>query len=94
MGLAGAKTITTPMDQNKKLTTVEFDQHVSSNSEDLVLKYPIGYQKLIGRLLYLTNTRPDIAFVVQSLSQFMHSPKKCHMEATMRPVRYAKQGWE
>ncbi|XP_015168870.1 uncharacterized mitochondrial protein AtMg00810-like [Solanum tuberosum] len=90
MGLAGAKTINTPMDQNHKLTTVEFDQHMSSNSEDLVLEDPTGYQKLIGRLLYLTTTRQDIAFAVQSLSQFMHSPKRSHLEAAMRLVRYVK----
>ncbi|WMV10494.1 hypothetical protein MTR67_003879 [Solanum verrucosum] len=42
------------------------------------------------RLLYLTTTRPDIAFVVQSLSQFMHSPKRSHMEAALRLVTYVK----
>ena len=35
-------------------------------------------------------TRPDIAFVVQVLSQYMHSPKNSHMEATLRVVRYIK----
>ena len=48
------------------------------------------YQRLIGRLLYLTMTRPDIAFVVQVLSQFMHSPKTSHMEAVIRVVKYIK----
>ncbi|XP_015159411.1 uncharacterized mitochondrial protein AtMg00240-like [Solanum tuberosum] len=90
MRLAGAKSIATPMEQNQKLTTVGFDQHVPSTSEDLTLADPSSYQQLIGRLLYLTTTRPDIAFVVQSLSQFMYSPKKSHMEAAMRLVRYVK----
>ena len=35
-------------------------------------------------------TRPDIAFVVQVLSQYMHSPKNSHMEAALRVVRYIK----
>ena len=35
-------------------------------------------------------TRPDIAFVVQVLSQFMHSPKTSHMEAVIRVVKYIK----
>lgn len=80
------------MDQNLKLTTTEFDQYIpsTSNCEDSPLKDPTSYQQLIGRLLYLTTTRSDIAFAVQSLSQFMHSPKKIHMEAAMRLVKYVK----
>uniref|UniRef100_A0A3Q7EFU5 Reverse transcriptase Ty1/copia-type domain-containing protein n=1 Tax=Solanum lycopersicum TaxID=4081 RepID=A0A3Q7EFU5_SOLLC len=35
-------------------------------------------------------TRPEIAFVVQVLSQYMHSPKSSHMEAALRVVRYIK----
>ncbi|XP_075095179.1 secreted RxLR effector protein 161-like [Nicotiana tabacum] len=36
-------------------------------------------------------TKPDIAFVVQVLSQYMHCPKVSHMEATLRVVRYIKE---
>nr|XP_016457171.1 PREDICTED: uncharacterized mitochondrial protein AtMg00810-like [Nicotiana tabacum] len=49
-----------------------------------------SYQKPVGKLLYLTMTRPDIAYAVQNLSQFMHSPKKSHMEAAIRVVKYLK----
>ncbi|XP_060182123.1 uncharacterized mitochondrial protein AtMg00810-like [Lycium barbarum] len=35
-------------------------------------------------------TRPDLAFVVQVLSQHMHAPKTSHMEAAKRVVRYIK----
>nr|XP_016444426.1 PREDICTED: uncharacterized protein LOC107769705 [Nicotiana tabacum] len=48
------------------------------------------YQRLLGKLLYLTVTRPDIAFSVQILSQFMQKPKRSHMEAAQREVRYVK----
>ena len=75
MGLAGAKPVTTPMDQNQKLTSTEFDQYIPSSYEDPGLPDHTSYQKLIGRLLYLTTRRPDIAFAVESLSKFMHSPK-------------------
>ncbi|XP_019260455.1 PREDICTED: uncharacterized protein LOC109238437 [Nicotiana attenuata] len=37
-------------------------------------------------------TRPDIAFVVQVLSQYMHAPKVSHMEGAQRVVRYIKTG--
>ena len=60
------------------------------NVEDKVLDDYGKYQRLIARLLYLTITRPDIAFVVQVLSQYMHSPKKSHTEATLRVVIYIK----
>nr|XP_016466489.1 PREDICTED: uncharacterized mitochondrial protein AtMg00810-like [Nicotiana tabacum] len=46
--------------------------------------------RLLGKLLYLTITGPYISFAVQSLSQFIHSPKVSHMEAVLRVVRYIK----
>lgn len=64
-------------------------QHEAATNDD-ELKDPAMYQRLVGRLLYLTMTRPDIAFVVQVLSQYMHCPKKSHMDAALRVVRYIK----
>ncbi|XP_075080686.1 secreted RxLR effector protein 161-like [Nicotiana tabacum] len=45
----------------------------------------------MGRLLYLTITRPDISFAVQTLSQFMQRPKESYMEAALKIVRYIKE---
>jgi hypothetical protein len=42
------------------------------------------YQRLVGKLIYLTVTRPDISFVVSTISQFMHAPRTCHMYAIDR----------
>ncbi|KAL6318191.1 hypothetical protein AAG906_035696 [Vitis piasezkii] len=39
------------------------------------------YQQLVGRLIYLSHTRPDITFTVSVVSQYMHSPKESHLEA-------------
>jgi hypothetical protein len=39
---------------------------------------PAIYRQLIGSLMYLVNTRPDIRFVVNSLSQFMVDPRRVH----------------
>uniref|UniRef100_A0A3Q7G191 Reverse transcriptase Ty1/copia-type domain-containing protein n=1 Tax=Solanum lycopersicum TaxID=4081 RepID=A0A3Q7G191_SOLLC len=47
-------------------------------------------EKLVGKLLYLTMTRPDISYAVQNLSQFMHKPKKSHMEGALRVIKYLK----
>ncbi|XP_059302902.1 uncharacterized mitochondrial protein AtMg00810-like [Lycium ferocissimum] len=91
MGLVGSKPASTPMEVNQKLTTAEFDHHIPSENSDPLLSNPTAYQRIVGRLLYLTTTRPDIAFVVQCLSEFMHSPKESHMEAAIRLVKYIKQ---
>jgi len=48
------------------------------------------YRRLIGRLIYLTNTRPDITFSVNNLSQFLSSPTKAHQQAFFRILRYLK----
>ena len=80
-GLTGAKPASTPMETNLRLTSLEHDQ-ANVYSTDVVLHDITSYQRLVGKLLYATITRPDISYAVQTLSQFMQSPKKSHMEAT------------
>ncbi|XP_057962167.1 uncharacterized mitochondrial protein AtMg00810-like [Malania oleifera] len=48
------------------------------------------YQRLFGKLIYLSHTIPDIAFAVSIASQHMQSPKKAHQESTFRILRYLK----
>nr|GEW52588.1 zinc finger, AN1-type, zinc finger, A20-type [Tanacetum cinerariifolium] len=48
------------------------------------------YQKLIGKLIYLTTTRPDIAYTVSCLSQLMHSPLKSHLKTALKVIKYLK----
>ncbi|XP_015072653.1 uncharacterized protein LOC107016821 [Solanum pennellii] len=63
---------------------------IMDTHEDVALSDPTRNQKLVGKLLYLTMTRPDISYAVQNLSQFMHKPKKSHMEGALRVIKYLK----
>ncbi|XP_039003777.1 uncharacterized mitochondrial protein AtMg00810-like [Hibiscus syriacus] len=62
-------------------------------SEDKLLKDKTSYQRLIGKLIYLINTRPDIAYSVQLLSQFMQQPRKLYLDAALRVVRRSVTGF-
>ena len=57
---------------------------------DPVLDNITEYQKLVGKLIYLTHTRPDISYAVHCLSQFMHKPLKSHLKITLKVLRYLK----
>ena len=48
------------------------------------------YQQLVGRLIYLSHTRLDIAFAVSVVSQHMHLLKESHLEALYKILRYIK----
>ena len=70
----------TPIEVNHRLTLDDKDPRIEITS----------YQKLIGKLLYLSHTRPDICYTVNVLSQFMHSPRNSHFQAANRVLRYLK----
>ncbi|XP_019166979.1 PREDICTED: uncharacterized protein LOC109162750 [Ipomoea nil] len=78
--LLGSKPCETPMDQSVKLVVGEGEP----------LEDPERYRRLVGKLNYLTITRPDIAFPVSVVSQFMANPEKIHWEAAVRVVKYLK----
>lgn len=69
--MSDCKPFATPMEQHLKLTTLVQPEH-TFHSKSCWFRF---YQRLVGRLIYLTITRPDICFAVQNLSQFMHAPK-------------------
>ncbi|XP_068466235.1 uncharacterized mitochondrial protein AtMg00240-like [Phaseolus vulgaris] len=54
------------------------------------LQNPNPYRRIIGKLLYLTNTRPDITFVVQLLSQFVQEPIVHHQQVVQHVLHYIK----
>lgn len=90
-GLGGGKPIATTLEQNQKLTSLEYNKVFESTYDDAELKDRRVYQRLIGRFMYLAMTRTNISYAVQHLSQFMHAPKKSHYEVALHAVRYIKQ---
>lgn len=64
-GLLGCKAAKTPIEPNLKLQHARIENVVNIDQ----------FQRLVGRLIYLSHTRPDIAFAVSRVSQFMHSPR-------------------
>ncbi|KAE9603169.1 putative RNA-directed DNA polymerase [Lupinus albus] len=79
-GFLTSKPVPTPMVKGVPL----------SQNENILFHDPFLYRKLVGRLLYLTNTRPGISFVVQQLTQFMASPTINHHKALTRILRSLK----
>ncbi|XP_055801901.1 uncharacterized mitochondrial protein AtMg00240-like [Solanum dulcamara] len=72
------------------MTTQELDELLQKTDDDM-LEDKIKYQRLIGKMLYLTLTRSDIDFAVQTLSQFLQHLKKYHWDATVKVMKYIKR---
>ena len=81
IGYLAAKPCVVVMEQNHTLTATSSSPPLQNIST---------YRRLIGRLIYLTITRPDLAYSVHILAQFMHQPQQVHWQAALRLVRYLK----
>ncbi|BBN67319.1 transposable element gene [Prunus dulcis] len=79
-GMLDCKPADTLIVENHKLWI--FVDQVPTNKE--------RYQRLVGRLIYLSLTRPDMAYTVSVASQFMHLPSEDHMATVMHILSYLK----
>ena len=76
------------MDLN--LSSFPWNNILISKDEGPTLPDPTVYRRLIGKLLYLTLTRPDISYSVSRSSQFMDQPRAPHLHAAHRVLQYLK----
>lgn len=83
-GLLSSKPINTPLDMNVIVTSE------GVNDKDELIENITEYQKVVGKLIYLTNTRPHISYTVQILSRFMHAPRMSHFKLDFPVLRYLK----
>jgi hypothetical protein len=79
-GMLDCKPVDTTVVQNHGLG--EFLDQAPTNKE--------RYQRLVGKLIYLSHTRPDIAYAASLVSKFMHYPSEDHMSVVIRILRYLK----
>lgn len=80
IGLMGVKPVSFPLEQNLKLALVK-GEPLSDLSR---------YHRLVGKLIYLGTTRPELSYVIHILSQFMANLKPAHWDAALRVVWYLK----
>ncbi|GKV44231.1 hypothetical protein SLEP1_g51429 [Rubroshorea leprosula] len=78
--LNDSKSVSTPLEPNVKLTFMDGSP----------LFDPTRYWQLVGSLVYLTTTHPDIAYAVHMVSQFMAAPCSTHYVAVLLIIRYVK----
>jgi hypothetical protein len=76
--MTSCKPISIPLEQNVKL---------SANEGDLVEDTTM-YRRIVGNLIYMTITRLDLNYAVGVVSQFMQTPRKPHLDAVRRILRY------
>ena len=79
-GMLDCKPVETPMEMNHKLRILPYQAPTDKGR----------YQRLVGKSIYLSHTRPDISYAVSVVSQFMHALSEERMEAVYRILRYLK----
>ncbi|XP_019159725.1 PREDICTED: uncharacterized protein LOC109156344 [Ipomoea nil] len=77
----GAKDVSTPLAVLEKLVPLQSPDSAVDATQ---------FRRLVGLMQYFVITGPDVAFVVNRLSQFMHAPSELHWQAAKRLLRYLK----
>ena len=79
-GMIGYKPISIPLEQNVKLSAEKGE----------LLENVIAYRCIVGILIYMTITKPDLSYAIGLVSQFMQVPRKPHLDVARCILRYVK----
>ena len=79
-GLEDCKPVSIPLPTGEKLKKIDGSELADESM----------YRKIVGSLLYLTATRPDLMYAASLLSRFMNSPTKKHFGVARRVLRYVQ----
>ena len=80
VGLTDSKTVDTP---------VELNVHLTPSGGKPLSNHSL-YRRLVGNLVYLTVTRPDISYAIHQVSQYLSAPRSTHYAAVLHILQYLK----
>lgn len=75
---------------DSQLLNVSFSHGILISEPSEPLQNPEIYRKVVGRLLYMGFTRPDLSYATQQLSEHMQTPCQHHLQAALHTIRYLK----
>lgn len=79
-GLLGSKHVSTPIKPN----------HQHAKATDVLYPHPYWYCHLVGKLISLTITQPNLIYIVHNLAQFMQFPRQEHLEGLFGQSTFSK----
>jgi len=82
--MKSCNSVSNPSETNSKQDECSEEEKVDSTN----------FRQIVGSLRYLCNSRPDICYSVNVISKFMHDPKKPHLIAAKRILRYVRGAME